>query len=113
NTNDRAPFGEARTHLTVVLETVAQPIESFRDGFFSRARQRFRAVIYFDPRNDALLPEQLSQRRCRGILLMDGLVLHDDPANGLGDARCCKEHFAISSAAFRRRADFQSIKALC
>jgi hypothetical protein len=44
---------------------------------------------------------------------MDGLVLHDDPANELGDARGCKEHFAISPAAFGRRADFQSIKALC
>ena len=51
----RAPFGEARAHFAVLLQAVAQPIESFSDVFSRRAGERFRAVIDFDAGEDPLL----------------------------------------------------------
>jgi hypothetical protein len=47
----RAPFGEARAHLAVLLQAVAQPIESLGDRFSGRAGERFGAVVDFDARD--------------------------------------------------------------
>jgi hypothetical protein len=44
-------FGEARAHLAVLLQAVAQPIESLGDRFSGRAGERFGAVVDFDARD--------------------------------------------------------------
>ena len=59
--DDGAPFGEARTDLPILLETVAQTIKTFCDAFSRPARETFRAGIDFDAWNDAITHEDLSQ----------------------------------------------------
>src|SRR5438105_4305065 len=48
NVDNGAPFGKTRTDLTVLLETVAQAIETFRDDFSRVACETFRAGIDLD-----------------------------------------------------------------
>jgi hypothetical protein len=68
----------------VLCEAVAEPVEPLGDCLAGRAGKRLRASVDFDTRKDALVREDLSERRAARTLLADSLVLQDDPADELG-----------------------------
>jgi hypothetical protein len=55
--------------LVVLLEPVAQAVEPLGDRLLGRERERLRALVDLDPRDDPAAGEQLRERRpVRGAL---------------------------------------------
>ena len=96
--DDRAPLAELRAELLILGESLAQPVEAFGHGLLRRLRERLRADIDLDAGDDALIGEQLHERRAVGGLLADGLVVEDDAADVLADPRRAEEKLAVRAA---------------
>ena len=108
--DDRAPLREAGAHSMVLREAVAEPVKSLGDGLVRRAGKRLRASVDFDAGKDALVREDLSERRAARTLLPDSLVLQDDPADELGRPRSGEEHFAVGAPALLGRLDPERVE---
>src|SRR5690606_9503170 len=83
----RAPFGEARAELVVLLQARAQAVQAFGDHFARAAGQRLGALVDLDPREDALPGQVLRERHAVAGRLADGLVVEDRAADGVGKPR--------------------------
>src|SRR5204863_623401 len=94
----RAPLGEARAERAVLLEARPEPVEPFRRGLARRERERLRAPVDLDPRDDAFRLEQLRERRPVRRALADRLVEEDDPADELGRSLGREEQLAVGAA---------------
>ena len=90
-----APLGEPRAELTVVREPLAEPVESLGDRLAGEHRQRLRARVHLDARDDAHRGEQLGERRAVGRRLPDRLVEQDHAADVLGQPRRREEHLTV------------------
>ena len=104
------PFCEAGAHAAVRREAIAQTVETLGDGLVRRTGERLRADIDLDAGKDALSREDLAERRAGGTLLMDRLVIHDDAADELGDARGGEQHLPIGAAALFSRPDPERVE---
>jgi len=78
------PFGEARAHSRIILEAIAQSIQSFGDPFSRTPRQILRANIDFNARNDARVEDQIYKRLSIFPMLTDCLVVEDDAVDAIG-----------------------------
>src|SRR5205823_4289840 len=108
----RAPLGEARAELAVLLEPPAEAVETFRDRLAGRVRERLRALVDLDPRDDPAPLEQLRERRSGGRALPDRLVEQDDAADVLLDPLGGEEEVAIGAAVLLGRLDVDRVEAL-
>src|SRR5688572_6417252 len=79
----RAPLREACAQAAVFLEPLAESVQPFGDGLFRRLRERFRARVDLDPRDDALALGQLREGSPVERALADRLVEQDDAADVL------------------------------
>ena len=108
----RAPLREARAEVAVLLEPPAQPVEAFGDGLAFGERQRLRAQVDLDAGNDALRREQLRERRAVVRALANRLVVEDDAADELLDARRREEQVAVGAPALLGRLESDRVEAL-
>ena len=106
-----APLGEAGPQRGVLGEPLAQPVEAFRHLLPGRGRERLRAPVDLDARNDPLAREDLDQRRPVVRLLADRLVEEDDAAHVVRHARGGEEHLAVAAAGLLSVRDAQRLEA--
>ena len=85
-------------------------IEALGDRLLQRVREWLRAEVDLDAGMDALIPEDLHQRRAVRGLLADGLVVQDDAADVLGNARRAEQHLAVRPAVVFRVFDADGIE---
>jgi hypothetical protein len=99
-----APLRESRTEASVLGEALAQVVEALGDVLTLVTRERLRAVVDLDARDDAKARAQRRYRFARGALLPDRFVLENDARNELFDARRREHQLAkIAAARFGRR----------
>ena len=108
----RAPLREAGAELVVLLEPLAQPVESLGHRLAGVERQRLRARVDLDPRHDALRGEQLGERRAVVGALPDRLVVEDHAADVLLHARRREEEVAVGAAGLLGRLDADRVEPL-
>ena len=96
--DDRSPLAENGAKLSVLGEAFAESVEPLGDSLARRARQRLRADVGLDAWRDALIGQELHQRRAVGRFLSDGLVVQDDPADELVRTAGAKEKLAVRTA---------------
>src|SRR6185437_14061397 len=94
----RAPLREPRSERAVFDEPLAQAVEPLGDGLAGEARQRLRAEVDFDARDDAVLRQVLRERSAIARLLPDRLVVEDHTADRLFRARGGEEQLAVTAA---------------
>ena len=108
----RAPLREARAETAVFLEPLPEPVEAFRDRLALRVGERLRALVHLDARDDAFRREQLRKRRTVRIALPDCLVVEDDAADVVLDARRREQQVAVRAAVLLGRLEADRVEAL-
>ena len=99
------PLGEPRAEPAVLGEAVTKAVEPLGHGLARGERERLRAEVDLDPRDDPLALEQLRERRAVGRALMDRLVEQDDAADVLRGACRREQEVAVGAAVLLRRLD--------
>ena len=79
----RAPLGEARAHLEIFRQALAQTIQAFGDFFTRMAGQFFCAGIHLDTGNDARIEQGFGKRPAIFGLLAYRLVEQDRTTDAL------------------------------
>ena len=100
--NHRTPFGKTRTHLEILLEPVAQPVQTFRDFLAGMSGQILGSSIDFDARNDACVGEDFEERRAVFLLLTDRFVIEDYPTDALAEIGRGDNQFPIRAPGLDR-----------
>ena len=108
----RAPLGKAGSEVAVLLEPLAQAVEAFGHGLALGVRERLRALVHLDARDDALRGEQLRERSPVVGLLADRLVEEDDPADVLLGAWRREEKVAVGAPILLGGLDADGVEAL-
>src|ERR1043165_7175751 len=75
--NDRAPLGEARSKLPILLKSLAKAIESLRDLFSGEFGEGYSALVHFDTWDDALLCQHFGHENAVPCLLTQRLIKQD------------------------------------
>ena len=96
----RAPLRELRAEARVFVEAFAQAIQTFRDDFARKSRQRLRAFVHFYTRKDAGIEHHFRERHAGLGRLTNGFVVEDRAGNVLAERRRGQQHFAIRAAMF-------------
>ena len=107
-----APLGEPGTERVVLGQTLTQPVEPFGHGLTVGAGQRLRAGVDLDARDDALVGQQLRERRAVGARLADRLVEEDDAADEVADLGSGEQQVAVGAAQLLGRLDADRVEAL-
>jgi hypothetical protein len=76
-----APLGEARAEAAVLDEPLAEAVETLGNHLVRGERQRLGALVDLDAGDDALVGEELRERRTVARLLPDRLVEEDHAAD--------------------------------
>ena len=101
-----------RAEAVVLLEPFAQPVEAFGDRLAVGERERLRALVDLDPRDDALRREQLRERRSVERALADRLVEEDDAADVLLGAGRREEQVAVRAPGLLGRLEADRVESL-
>ena len=96
----RPPLGEARSHIPVFGEAVAQAVQALGDLLSGKASQRLGSCIHLDPGDDPAIGEHPGERPAVISPLPDGLVEQDDATDELLHALGGKEQLPVSPPAF-------------
>src|SRR5581483_9287178 len=108
----RPPLREPGAELAVLVQPLAQTVESLRDLLPGGVRQLLRALVDLDPRDDPLLREQLRERRPVRRALPDRLVVEDDAADVVAGAFGREEHVAVGAPTLLGRLDPDRVEPL-
>src|ERR1035437_7934626 len=73
----RPPLGKTGAHLKILLEAVAQTIQTFGDFLSRMTGQVLGSGIYFDAGNDGRFGKDFDEGRPIFLLLADGLIEED------------------------------------
>ena len=95
-----APLGKTRAHLKILLEPVAQSVQTFGDLLSRKTSQVLRASIHFDAGNDPRLGENFDKRRAVFLLLADRLVEKNCSAYAFAKAGRGHNQFPIGTPGF-------------
>mmetsp|Transcript_27017 Transcript_27017/g.61992 ORF Transcript_27017/g.61992 Transcript_27017/m.61992 type:complete len:441 (-) Transcript_27017:20-1342(-) len=97
----RAPLGEARALLVVLLGALLESVEARAPGLaLAAARQRLQAGVHLDSGDDAVLVEHVHERLAIRVALEESLLEQNGARDVLADARGGEEEVTPLHAVF-------------
>src|SRR5690606_9787938 len=94
----RAPLGEARAQLVVLLQPRAQAVQALGDQFARATRQRLGALVDLDAGNDAGIDHEARERQAVAVGLADGFGVEDRAADVMAEVRRGQQQLAVGAA---------------
>ena len=102
DSDDRAPFGKARAHLEILLQTDAQSVKTFSYFLSGVAGQILGTGVHFYAGNDAGIDDDPYKGNAIALSFADRLVVEDETANALAETRCRDDQLAVGAACLLR-----------
>ena len=108
----RAPLGELRADLDVLLAALGEAVEAFGDGFARAQRHRLGARIDLDAGEDAVAIQKLHERRAVEALLAERLVVEDHAGDVVAELGRVEQHVAVGAAVLLDVLEADALEAL-